>query len=166
MNPPGDMVVQSVTPDTFLDPYGTPIPSQKLIVDGVVSAIGGLVVIRKFASMYDEDSTGLTIMVDNNKLVRGGDTLLDNVEDLQFAYGVDSDMDGVIDTWTNTLPDFENRKWAIRYTLVVTSRPMGEYEYPDDTVVVEDHTYALDATQKKQKRAILTGVIAPPNLQP
>jgi hypothetical protein len=43
---------------------------------------------------------------------------------------------------------------------------MGGYTYPDDQIAIEDNVYTLTSTQKKQKRAILTGVIAPQNLQP
>lgn len=165
LNPPGDLAILAVAPDTFHDPQGNPIPAQRLTLNNPLSAIAGLVVIRKFSSIY---SPGLTIRAVNNKLVRGSDTLLDNVEDLQFAYGIDSDGDNVIDTYSNIAPQFATlgRKWAIRYTLVVTSRPMSGYTYHGDSISIEDHTYALSPVQKKMRRAILTGIISPQNLQP
>jgi prepilin-type N-terminal cleavage/methylation domain-containing protein len=166
MTPPGDLVVQAIDTATYTDPYGNPNPAQSITTDLPLNAIGGLVVIRKYSDMFDQAGPGLTISVSNNKLVRGSDTLLENVEDLQFAYGTDTDGDDVIDLWTNDLPQFTDRKWAIRYTLVITTRPIADYEYPMDSVTVEDHSYTLNLTQKRQKRAILTGIIAPPNLQP
>lgn len=164
LDPPGEIVLVNVQPDTFVGDLG-PVLAQVLTLNKTLKAIAGLTIIGKFSTIY---YPGLKLEVSNNQLVRGPDILLDNVEDLQFAYGIDRDGDGVIETWTNDIPEFAtlNRKWAIRYTLVVTSRPIGGYTYPDDAITIEDHTYTLTADQKRQKRAILTGIIAPPNLQP
>lgn len=165
LKPPGEMVIQNVAPDSFIDPMLGTVFAQRLTLSAHLKAVQGLIVIRKFGSTY---APGLRLAVANNKLVRGPDTLLDNVEDLQFAYGIDTNDDGVIDSWTNEAPGFASTdsKWAIRYTLVLTSDRLGDYAYPDDTISVEDHTYVLNSDQKKQKRVFLSGVIAPPNLQP
>jgi type II secretory pathway pseudopilin PulG len=165
MRPPGEVVIQNVSPDSFIDPMLGSVFAQRLTLSAHLKAVPGLIVIRKFSSTY---SPGLHLAVANNKLVRGPDTLLDNVEDIQFAYGIDTNDDDVIDNWTNDAPGFASTdsKWAIRYTLVLTSERLGDYEYPDDTISVEDHTYVLNSNQKKMKRVFLSGVIAPPNLQP
>lgn len=161
---PGEIVLNDVQPDTFSGPYGS-VQAQRLTLNTTLKATNGLVIIRKFGEIY---SPGLRIGVANNKLIRGPDTLLDNVEDLQFAYGIDDDGDGVIEKWTNDAPPFASlqRKWAIRYTMVLTSGPIGGYTYPDDSITIEDHTYILTGDQKREKRVFLSGVIAPPNLQP
>lgn len=165
LKPPGDCVISSVDTFTFYDNWGNPVTASRLTLDKPVAAIAGLVVIGKHSKIY---SPGITISVSNKKLVRGSDTLLDNVEELQFSYGIDNDGDGVIETWTDNIPQFATleRKWGIRYTLVVTSRPMGGYTYPRDSIYIEDHVYVLTAADKRMKRAIFTGVISPPNLQP
>jgi prepilin-type N-terminal cleavage/methylation domain-containing protein len=166
MDPPGNVTVASVDTFTFIDQWGQSIPGQVVGVDLPVNAIAGLVVIRKYDAIYNP---GVTIALNaNNQLMRGGDILLENVEDLQFAYGIDSDDDNVVDLWSNSVPDFatQGRKWLIRYTMVVASRTMGGYEYPADSVSIENNNYVLSNTQKMRKRAILSGIIGPPNLQP
>jgi hypothetical protein len=161
MRPPGEMVITNASPDSFIDPILGPIFAQSLTLSAYLKGVPGLIIIRKFGSTY---SPGLRLEVANNKLVRGPDTLLDNVEDLQLAYGIDTDDDDLIDSWTNDAPTFASTrsKWAIRYTLVLTSERLGDYTYPDDTVSVEDHAYVLNSDQKKMRRVFL----APPNLQP
>jgi hypothetical protein len=129
-----------------------------------LNAVAGLVMITKYSKTYD----GMMIGVNNNKLMRGNEVLLENVEDLQFAYGLDTDDDGVIDTWTYDVPSFatEGKKWSIRYTLVLASEPMSGYMYPTDQITIEDHRYMLTDEQRRRKRAVLTGDIIPINLQP
>jgi len=165
MYPPGYAVVQATAPDTFTDPHGTPFPGQSLTLDKHVSAIAGLVVIGVDKLTYDP---GISLNLAGNQLMRGNEIMLDNVEDIQFAYGIDNDNDNIIETWTDDCPAFAsaNRKWAIRYTMVLTSDIVRGYTFPDDTVAVEDHHYTLTDEQKRRKRTILSGVIAPPNLQP
>ena len=166
LNPPGDIVVVDTQAFVFVDQWGNNIPGVLVTVDQTVNAIAGLVVIRKYDSFY---TPGVTIGLNaNNQLMRGNDVLLENVEDLQFAYGIDSDGDDVIDAWSPNVPAFATQggKWAIRYSMVVTSRPMGDYQYPIDSISIEDNSYGLTTAQQMRKRAILSGIIAPPNLQP
>ncbi len=165
MYPPGYAVVQGTAADTFIDPHGTPFPGQALTLDKHVSAIAGLVVIGVDKLAYDP---GISLNLAGTQLMRGNEIMLDNVEDIQFAYGIDNDNDNIIETWTDDCPAFAtaNRKWAIRYTMVLTSDMIRGYTYPEDTVGVEDHSYTLTDEQKRRKRTILSGIISPPNLQP
>jgi len=166
MNPPGDIQVLGTASFVFIDQWGDSIPGQLVTVDNPVGAIAGLVVICKYDPIY---TPGITLSLNaNNQLIRGNDVLLENVEDLQFAYGIDSNGDGVIESWFNNVPQFATagKKWAIRYSMVVTSRTMGGYEYPLNTINLENNPYALSTTDRMRKRAILTGIIAPANLQP
>jgi prepilin-type N-terminal cleavage/methylation domain-containing protein len=166
MDPPGDIVVVDTQAFTFIDQWGNSIPGMLVTVDKPVGAIAGLVVIRKYSSFY---TPGITISLNaNNQLMRGNDVLLENVEDLQFAYGIDTDGDEVIDTWSPNIPTFATQggKWAIRYTMVVASRPIGDYQYPIDSIIIEDNSYALSTSQRMRKRAVLSGIVSPPNLQP
>jgi len=163
LDPPGDMVISNHTTEWFYDPYGDSVLAQKFDVDLPLYCTSGLVMTKKYDAIYN---AGITISVNaNNQLVRGSDILLDNVEDLQFAYGIDTDGDEVIDTWSDMYPGpvMQNRKWAIRYTLVVTSRALRDYTYARPTLTIENHTYNTDRTRR---RAILTGIISPQNLQP
>lgn len=168
LTPPGVVNIQSVAPDTFVDPNNDSIPALELTLDLAVSSIAGMVVITIDTLIYNP---GLMIYVDttNNTLMRGNEVLLDYVEDLQFAYGVDMDGDEIIETWGNSLPAgvvSAGRKWAIRYTLVSISRPLQDYQYHTANLQVENHQYALDFVGMRQKRLFLTGLVSPPNLQP
>jgi len=165
IDPPGAVVVQATAVDSFIDHFGNVFSAQRLTLSSPVNASVGRVVIGFVPPIYDP---GMTLSITNWQLMRGNDVMLDNVEDLQFAYGIDNDNDNIIDTWTDDIPQFatQGRKWAIRYTMVVTSQGIGGYTYPDNQITIEDHTYALTPAQKRQKRAILSGIIAPQNLQP
>lgn len=168
LNPPGILTILAVQPDTFIDPNNDSIPALLLTLDLPLSSIAGMVMITIDTLIYNP---GLQIYVDfaNRMLMRGNEVLLDNVEDLQLAYGTDTDGDEIIDTWNNNLPSniiSSGRKWAIRYTLVTVSQPLGDYNYPHNQLTIENHTYNVDLSMQKQKRIFLTGLVAPPNLQP
>jgi len=168
LNPPGVLTIVSVAPDTFIGPTGDSIPALDLTLNMSLSSIAGMVVITIDTLIYDP---GLMVYVDvaNKTLMRGNEVLLDNVEDLQLAYGTDTDGDEIIDTWQDFLPPntiASGRNWAIRYTLVTVSRPMSDYNYPINTLTIENHTYNLTSAEQKQKRLFLTGLVTPPNLQP
>ncbi|MBN2621563.1 prepilin-type N-terminal cleavage/methylation domain-containing protein [candidate division WOR-3 bacterium] len=168
LNPPGIITIVNVTPDTFVDPNNDSIPALKLDLDLSLFSIAGMVMITIDTTIYNP---GLPIYVDfaNRTLMRGNEVLLDNVEDLQMAYGTDSDGDEIIDTWNDFLPANTislGRKWMIRYTLVTVSRPLGDYNYPHNQLTIENHVYTVTPAMQKQKRIFLTGLVAPPNLQP
>jgi len=168
LSPPGILTIVAVQPDTFVDPNNDSIPALLLTLDMALSSIAGMVIITIDTLIYDP---GLPIYVDfaNRTLMRGNEVLLDNVEDLQLAYGTDTDGDEIIDTWLDNLPPntiSSGRKWAIRYTLVTISRPLQDYNYPNNALTIENHTYTVTAPMQKQKRIFLTGLVTPPNLQP
>jgi hypothetical protein len=164
LNPPGELVIQQLDSIDFVTSGNDTIPGWQVTLDNPLNAVAGLVMINKYSNTYD----GIMISINNNQLIRGNEVLLENVEDLQFSYGIDNNNDGVIDTWTDDIPNFatEAKKWAIRYTLVLNSEPMGGYFYPVDTVRIEDHSYTLTDEQRRRKRVVLTGTMSPTNLQP
>jgi hypothetical protein len=53
--------------------------------------------------------------------------------------------------------------------MVVASEGMAGYKTLDDSVTIENdppYTYPLDSDQQRRKRAILSSVVYPQNLQP
>jgi prepilin-type N-terminal cleavage/methylation domain-containing protein len=168
LNPPGILTILAVQPDTFVDPNNDSIPALLLTLDMALSSIAGMVMITIDTMIYDP---GCSVYVDftNGTLMRGSEVLLDNVEDLQLAYGTDTDGDDIIDTWGHYLPVntiSSGRKWAIRYTLVTVSRPLADYNYPHNQLQIENHLYTVTPSMQKQKRIFLTGLVSPANLQP
>lgn len=150
--------------------WGDIIPAQRVNVGVSVSTIHGSIVMKKHSGIY---YGGLTYQISGDTLKRGTEALLNNVEAIAFRYGIDTDGDEIIDSWGDiNNPPFNpnyNRKWAIRFTMVVTSEGMPGYTYPDNSVTIEDnppYTYPLNDIQKRRKRAILSSIVYPQNLQP
>lgn len=162
-----ELVVQTVEPFNFTLPNNEVIPANHLnFADPFAMDINNAFCAFAWEpTIYDP---GIKFSVNNNQLLRGNELLLDNVEDLQFAYGIDDDGDNLVETWDNTRHQNPGlgRKWAIRFTMVVTSEGMPGYTYPDNTVTVEDHIYTLTPQQRRMRRAFMSGVIYPQNLEP
>ena len=166
-----NLIITSIDTFTYFDPiWGLPTEGLRLQVGTPVAARAGLMVFKRNADTY---YNGLTYALAGDTLMRGNEALLTDVEALQFRYGVDTDGDDIIDFWgdSNNPPFNPNygTKWAVRFTMVITSEGMTGYEYPYDSVVIEDdppYAYPLTPTQKRRKRAILSSIVHPPNLQP
>jgi type II secretory pathway pseudopilin PulG len=166
-----NLVITGVDTFTYYDPiWNSPIPALMLNISGNIAARAGLLVLRRNADTY---YNGLTYTLSNDTLMRGNEALLTNVEAIQFRYGLDTDGDGIVDDWSDANNPLFNpnygRKWAVRFTLVVASDPMSGYQAIDDSITIEDdppYNYPLDAGQKRRKRAVLSSIIYPQNLQP
>lgn len=170
LDPPGAVIISQVDTFTYYDENGTPKPAQRLTVNTPVTTKNVQVVITyNDPNIYN---TGILYQVANGTLRRGTEDLLDNVENIQFAYGLDTDEDTIIDTWFNTIPDIllrpdpYGRRWALRYTMVMVSRTLPNYTYPEANVTVEDNTYALTLEMRRRKRTFFSGVLYPQNLEP
>ncbi len=170
IDPPGVITVTAVDTITYYDENGNPKPAQRVTVNLPVTT-KNVQVVTTFnnPNFYN---MGVLYQVVNGKLQRGTEDLLDNVENIQFAYGLDMNGDTIIDAWFNTIPDSllrptpYDRRWALRYTMVVTSRPIPNYTYPQANVTVEDNTYVLTAQMRMRKRTFLSGILYPQNLEP
>lgn len=166
-----DLIITAIDTFTYYDPiWNQPVDANHVQVDRPVNARGGLIVIRRHDETYN---LGLTYSLAGDTLMRGNEALLTGVEALQFRYGIDTDGDGIIDDWRDSNNPLFNTNyaatWAVRFTMVVASAGMTGYEYPYDSVTIEDnppYSYALNADQKRRKRAILSSIVYPPNLQP
>lgn len=156
---------------TYIDPlWGSLIPASRVRVGISISALRGSMVFRSNSGIY---YGGLTYTISGDTLQRGNEALLNNVEAIAFRYGIDTDGDRIIDTWSDrNNPPFNpnyNRAWAVRFTMVVTSEGMPGYTYPDNSVTIEDnppYTYPLTDAQRRRKRAFFSSIVYPQNLQP
>ncbi|MEO0190867.1 MAG: prepilin-type N-terminal cleavage/methylation domain-containing protein [candidate division WOR-3 bacterium] len=170
IDPPGVVTVTQVDTFTYYDENGNPKPAQRVTVNLPVYTKNVQVVTTY--NNPDIYNTGILYQVVNGRLQRGTEILLDNVENIQFAYGLDTDEDTIIDAWFNTIPDSllrprpYDRRWALRYTMVVASRPISNYKYPYTSVTVEDNTYMLTEQMRTRKRTMLSGILYPQNLEP
>ncbi|MEO0215959.1 MAG: prepilin-type N-terminal cleavage/methylation domain-containing protein [candidate division WOR-3 bacterium] len=149
------------------------IPASKILINGPMPT-HGLMVFKRNKNIYF-GGIAYRVSATGDSLYRGGELLLTNVEAIQFRRGVDEDGDGLIsgNEWTNLTQENENprymKKNAIRFTMVVTSEGMPGYTYPSNTITIEEnppYTYTLNDIQRRKRRAILRGIVYPPNIQP
>ncbi|UCF71277.1 MAG: PilW family protein [candidate division WOR-3 bacterium] len=166
-----DLIITGIDTFTFYDPvWNNAIDGLRLYIGPTIAARAGLMVFRRNSATYNN---GLTYTLSNDTLMRGGEALLTNVEAIQFRYGIDTDNDGIIDNWNNANnplfnPNYGN-KWAVRFTVVIASDLITGYEEVEDTILIEhdpEYPLALDPYAKRRKRAILSSIIYPQNLQP
>ncbi len=118
---------------------------------------------------------GVRYFVDENRtLWRNNVPFLENVEDIQFAYGIDgllTEPDGEIDDdeWVNDLDGITssqilNNRFAIRVTLIVRSRGIPGFNYPTNEIRIENRVIELSHADRIFDRIILQGVVYPRNL--
>jgi len=160
-----DSIVHSVAEFT-LDGF-------KLRIDRAISVDKGSLVFRPDRNTY---GNGIDYTLVSNTLMRGNQVFLENVEDIQFAYGVDLNDDGTFQDaeWFNELssiPGYSPRmlyehRTAIRSAFVMLSeRMLRDYNYPADACTLEDHIYALSELDKKYKRNFVSAITWPRNIQ-
>ena len=168
-----NVVVSSTDTMTFIDPVtGSKTPGLILNVSIPIQGRRGAMVIRRAGNVY---YGGVTYYVANDTLYRGTEPLLTNCEAIQFRYGLDQNNDGVVSAgeWGNANNPPTNvdyyRKWAARFTMVVTSEGLPGYKYPDNNVTIEanpPYNYLLSIFQQRKKRSIMSALVFPQNLQP
>jgi len=118
---------------------------------------------------------GVRYFIDENHvLLRNNVPFLENVEDIEFAYGIDGlsgSPDGEIDDdeWINDLGGistdilFQN-KFAIRVSLLVRSRGIPGFDYGRSVLQVENRVINLTPRERIFDRIILQRVVYPRNL--
>ncbi len=145
----------------------------KIQLNKNVTVNKGNILFRPDMNIY---TNGIQYSIDNRKLMRGDQIFLENVEDIQFAYGFDLDNNGTIDDgeWFNDLTAvpgysphiFYTNKAAVRSTFVMLSeRGLKDYVYPADACSLEDHIYTLSNIDKRYKREFVSAITWPRNLQ-
>jgi hypothetical protein len=148
------------------------IPGLSLQINRNIAVPMGAIVFRPNSESYN----GVSYTLSNKRLMRGNDIFLENIEDIQFAYAVDLNDNGTFENseWyndLNTIPGYSphilyEHKTAIRASFVVLSEQgISGYQYPADSVALEDHHYALNTVDKSFKREIVSAISLPRNLQ-
>jgi type II secretory pathway pseudopilin PulG len=171
---PLDSNITVVSTDTITHIAGEDsVPALKVTVNPPVSAgMGTIAIIVNNNTYYN----GVTYTLNNGQLLRGNEVFLDDVEDIQFAYGLDENDNGIFESseWWNALTDIPNystrllyeHKFAVRSTFVVLSSSfLRDYEYPFDSLQHENNVYYPSALEKRRKREIVTAISWPRNLQ-
>lgn len=172
------LVVGSV--DTTQHVGGTDtVPALRLGLNRNVTAGQGTIAFCADPNTY---FNGITYRIINNRLLRGNDVFLDNVEDLQFCYGYDLNDNGAFETneWFNSLaliPGYRpsmlyEHKFTVRATFVMrsdrrlknyTSWTQG-YNINADNIQVENHQYSILNT-KDYRREYVSTITWPRNIR-
>ncbi len=162
-----NLIVQTVTPFLYFMPNGDTVHANHLTMTNTFTKDipDGLAAFQYNPTLL----AGTTYQVNaQGQLLRGNEVLLDNVEELQFAYGIDNDNDGLVEAWSNTVPSNPNftKKWAMRFNLVIASEGMGGYRYPSASYALENHTTMLTTPQRRMRRIFVSNIVYPQNLEP
>jgi Tfp pilus assembly protein PilW len=172
------LVVGSV--DTVQHLGGTDtIPALRVSLNRNVNVGQGAIAVCANHNTY---FNGVTYHIANNRLFRENDAFLDNVEDLQFAYGCDLNDNGTFDSteWFNslgTIPNYQpsllyQHKFSVRATFVMRSdQKLANYKswtrgynINADNVQVENHQYSILNT-KGFRREFVSTITQPRNVR-
>ena len=101
----------------------------------------------------------------NGSLLRNGEAIADNIEDVQYAFGLDTDTDGSVDSWINNRDLTYAEKGQIRLIRINilgrTSRAFQGQSNPRPAV--EDHQ--AETSPDKYGRQLFQVTVKPRNLR-
>lgn len=128
-------------------------------------------------------TNGITYSIQNINgvpvLMRGNERFLENVEDLEFAYGIDIDEDGEVEPneFENRLENFQaripgfnstvlyDRAFVIRVSMLVrTESRLQDVRFPQ-TMQIENRTINFTETERSFDRVLLSTLISPRNIR-
>lgn len=101
----------------------------------------------------------------NGNLSRNGATIAENIEDLQFAFGLDTNDDGSVDSWTNNADLNNTQKLQVRLVRTTVLGRSSKEIFGTNTSnrpAIEDH--AASATEDRFKRRSLELTVKVRNL--
>ncbi len=167
----GPVIVNGVSETTGpdLDGDGVPDPALTLSLSENVSLARGVLV---YVCPTDGSvASSITYKVDSLVLYRNDAPFLEPVEDMQIAYGLDSDNDGEVDSWVNDVNDLpvntlrRELKLVRLNILIRTGKYDPHYTYSENQIVLEDRTIQVDSLGKHYRRAVLRSLTIPRNLR-
>lgn len=96
-------------------------------------------------NFFNEDKfEELTYKIEDNILKRNVDPIAENIEDLQFSFGLDTNSDGIVDSWINSADLTDTEKELVRYVdITILGRSEHVHRgYSGIRPVIEDHAVA------------------------
>lgn len=108
----------------------------------------------------------VTYSFTSNTLIRNAGVVADSIEDLQFAFGLDTTGDGTVGTWINNanLDDTEKTQVRqVRISILGRSSNQMPGQLPNVRPLIEDH--AAGTASEKYLRELLQFEIKPRNIQ-
>jgi len=110
-------------------------------------------------SFFSENAyTEVTYDLVNGNLRRNGATIADNIEDLQFAFGLDTDDDGNVDSWEDDdlTPAQKFQVRLVRVTVLGRSASEIMGGSPNARPTIENHTGSTTSDTYKRRQLELT----------
>lgn len=110
-------------------------------------------------SFFSENAyTEVTYDLVGGNLRRNGATIADNIEDLQFAFGLDTDEDGNVDSWEDDdlTPDQRFQVRLVRVTVLGRSASEIMGGTPNARPTIENHTGSTTNDTYKRRQLELT----------
>jgi hypothetical protein len=124
---------------------------------------------NKVANLYPAGSTigffGENSYVDvtydlvNGNLRRNGAAIAANIEDLQFAFGLDTNDDGSVDSWINSADLNDTQKLQVRMVRINILGRSSKEIFGTNTSIrpqIEDHAASATTDRYKRRRLALT----------
>jgi type IV pilus assembly protein PilW len=117
----------------------------------------------------DQALSRITYSYSNGTLLRNGQVIADNLEDLQFAFGLDTNNDGIVDKWIadgasgdNVLEDAEKEQVRL-IRINVLGRTSSQHHVQSNTrPAIEDHAVGMP---DKHGRELIQITVSPRNLR-
>ncbi|MCX5880492.1 MAG: PilW family protein [Deltaproteobacteria bacterium] len=108
----------------------------------------------------------VTYSYTSNTLTRNAGVVADSIEDLQFAFGLDTTGDGTVGTWINNADLDDTEKTQVRQVRIsILGRSSNQMpgQLPNVRPLIEDH--AAGTASEKYLRELLQFEIKPRNIQ-
>jgi type IV pilus assembly protein PilW len=111
-------------------------------------------------SFFSEDSyVEMTYDLVDGNLRRNGATIAENIEDLQFAFGLDTTDDGSVDTWINDVDLDDTQKLQVRMVRInILGRSSKQITGTNTSIrpAIEDHDASTTSDRYKRRQLELT----------
>ena len=107
--------------------------------------------------------------ISNGTLYRNSAPLISNVEDFEVNFLLDTDYNGIYDTWTPDISGLNAEQLRaqlgeVRFSVLVRSdKPDPSYTFPKKQIMVEDHQYEIQNVH--YRRILITKRVIPRNVR-
>lgn len=146
---------------------GKPDPCLNLSIPSSGISVGKASLVFRVSPEHKEDT--VFYYVRNDTLYRNSDPLIDNVEDFEVSFLLDTDYNGINDTWTSDLSQLNAEQLraqlgVVRFSVLVRgAKPDLSYTYPKKEIKIEDHVVKIENLH--YHRILITKRIVPRNIR-
>ncbi len=122
-----------------------------------------------FTTSPDHTQDTVRYFISSGVLYRNGSPVIDSVEDFEVSFLLDTDNNGIYDTWTTDInslnaEQIENQLGVVRFSILVKSGQRDpSYRFPKKTVKIEEHEYEIE--DPHYRRIIITKRVIPRNVR-